>query len=194
MWCRLALPLTHPTSLNGSTAGWWRDLHLLLLPLFPLLAVNVWWLLGRKPGLLAWSARILAFVYLVGYGALDVLFGIAAGALVDAGLSPGNEALSSVFGLGSGLARVGVLAVLGACLLTSVVLLRDAGPLVLPGVVLLCGSAYVFMGTHVYWPEGGLAQLGIAAGCAWLALVGPAPPAPAPDQQAAPEPAPLAAP
>lgn len=165
------LGLAHPSSLNSSTAAWWRDLHLILLPLFPLLAVNLWWLLGRRAGPLAWVARVAAFVYLAGYGALDVLSGIAAGALVDAGLSPADDALGAVFALGGDLARIGVIALLASCVLTSLVLSRTAWLVVLPGAVLLCGSALVFMSTHIYWPAGGLAQLGMAAGFAWLALV-----------------------
>lgn len=74
-----ALGLTHPVHLDGDTALWWHQLHIVLLPLFPLLGVNLWWLLAGLTGPLPWVGRIAGFVYIVFYGALDVLAGIAAG-------------------------------------------------------------------------------------------------------------------
>jgi hypothetical protein len=71
--------LTHPRDLTPETARYWYVLHLLLLPVFPLLGVNLWWLLAGIPGPWAWVARILTFVYIPFYGALDVLGGIATG-------------------------------------------------------------------------------------------------------------------
>lgn len=54
--------LTHPRDLTPETARYWYVLHLLLLPVFPLLGVNLWWLLAGIPGPWAWVARILTFV------------------------------------------------------------------------------------------------------------------------------------
>jgi hypothetical protein len=67
------LGLTHPHDLTPATAQYWYTLHLILLPLFPLLAVNLWWLLASVSSPWAWLARILACVYIPFYGALDVL-------------------------------------------------------------------------------------------------------------------------
>jgi hypothetical protein len=57
-------------------------LHLLLLPLFALMGVAVWALLEGVGGAAAWAARALAFVFLVGYVALDAISGIAASAIL----------------------------------------------------------------------------------------------------------------
>jgi len=55
-----ALGTTHPLHLDGGTAGWWFHLHLLLIPLFPLLGVDLWWLLAGERGPLAWAGRVAA--------------------------------------------------------------------------------------------------------------------------------------
>jgi hypothetical protein len=36
------LGLTHPNDLTGASAGWWTSLHIILVPLFPLLGVSHW--------------------------------------------------------------------------------------------------------------------------------------------------------
>jgi len=37
-----AIGLTHPMELAAETAGWWTTMHILLLPLLPLLGVALW--------------------------------------------------------------------------------------------------------------------------------------------------------
>jgi hypothetical protein len=45
------LGLTHPQELTAASASWWTTLHVILLPIFPLLAVSLWLLLRGVPGL-----------------------------------------------------------------------------------------------------------------------------------------------
>ena len=56
------LGLTHPHDLSGASAGWWTSLHIILVPLFPLLGVSHWVLLHRRPGVIAWIGRVAAFL------------------------------------------------------------------------------------------------------------------------------------
>src|SRR6266542_2906204 len=60
-----AVGVTHPQDLTPDTAFYWHYMHVALLPVFPLLGVNVWWLLAGVDGPLAWAARVLAFLYVV---------------------------------------------------------------------------------------------------------------------------------
>lgn len=67
------LGVTHPRTLTPETASYWHALHLVLLLLFPLLGVNLWWLLSGFSGWAVWTARALGLSYITFYGALDVL-------------------------------------------------------------------------------------------------------------------------
>src|SRR5829696_4603017 len=57
-------------------------LHLILLPLFALMGVAIWVLLDGVGGAVAWAARVAAFLFLVGYVALDAISGMAARAIL----------------------------------------------------------------------------------------------------------------
>lgn len=163
-----ALGITHPRALTAETAGWWRDLHILLLPIFPLLGLNLWWLLAGSPGPLPWLGRGAAFVYAAFYGALDVLAGIGAGLVVARGAVEGRTepavVLPWLFAQGNALAEVGVWAFLLGCLIAAGVLVARAGRPAVPGAVLLCGAAVVFLRSHVYFPVGVATMLVMAAG------------------------------
>ena len=170
--------LTHPAVLTPQTASYYYTLHLILLVLFPLLGVNLWWLLSGVSGGLAWAARVLSFIYILFYGALDVLAGLGTGAVVlrSPDSSPAldqatlDQTVRLLFNEGNALSLVGVWAFLIACLLTSIVLLRHVGRFVLPGAVLLCGAAVPFLISHIYWPLGVATMLVMAAGFALLML------------------------
>jgi hypothetical protein len=73
--------LAHPMHLTADTAGRWRDLHVLLLPIFPLLGLGPWLVIRRENPVLGTVAAILGYGYAVFYTALDVLAGIGAGSL-----------------------------------------------------------------------------------------------------------------
>lgn len=163
------LGVTHPTDLTSATAPYWRDLHVVLLILFPLLGVNLWWLLDGIPGPAAWMARGAGLVYIAFYGALDVLAGIATGILVaDAGVPGDGEVTSALFSAGNALAEVGVWALLIGCLITSILIVARAGRRGWVGGLLLSAAAVVFLRSHIYFPMGVAAMLGMAAGFGWL--------------------------
>ena len=173
-----AVGVTHPQDLTPDTAFYWHYMHVALLPVFPLLGVNVWWLLAGVDGPLAWAARVLAFLYVVFYGALDVLAGIATGVVMERATAENSPQLTSVngwlFGEGNDLSFVGVWAFLLACALAAGVLWirttrRD---LTAVGGALLLAGAAIFLQSHIYFPVGVAAMLLLAAGfflLAWAA-------------------------
>ncbi len=123
-----ALGATHPHVLTAETASYWHALHLVLLALFPLLGVNLWWLLAGFSGWAAWTARVMAFLYITFYSALDVLGGIGTGTLVinapTANTPELSGAVRALFIQGNELSLIGVWAFLLACVLTSAVLIQ----------------------------------------------------------------------
>lgn len=58
-------------------------LHLLLLPLFMLLAWGVWLLLDGVPGLVAWASRLALGLFVVLYSAYDAVYGLARSMMYD---------------------------------------------------------------------------------------------------------------
>ena len=167
-----ALGVTHPRVLTRETASYWYTLHLGLLVLFPLLGVNLWWLLSGFSGWAVWAARALGLVYIAFYGALDVLAGIGTGLLVlrapEANSPELSETVRWLFAQGNALSLVGVWTFLLACVLTSAMLVRRVGRFALPGAVLLCGAALPFLSSHIYWPIGVVTMVLLAGGFALL--------------------------
>ena len=163
---------THPDDLTPETASYWRTLHIILLPVFPLLGVNLWWLLANIPGPWAWLARSLAFLYIPFYGALDVLAGIGAGLVLNRAQATDQPELVAVnrwlFDQAHELLDVGAWAFLLACLVTGVLLVRRAGWVALPGALLLSAAAVSFLRSHIYFPVGVLTMLVMAVGFVWL--------------------------
>lgn len=159
--------LTHPAHLTDGDARYWRDLHVVLLPLFPLLALGPWLVarsIDRAYGLISLA---LGFVFACFYTALDVLAGIGAGGLKH----EHQGGLGVLFGLASDLGQVGSIALIGATALACGCALRVAGAKAAPGTALLLVGAYGFMEEHVYWPGGVLSMLAISAGWAAVAMV-----------------------
>jgi hypothetical protein len=167
-----AVGLTHPVRLDADSAQWWTTMHIVLVPLFPLLAVAVWVLLRDDRTPLGWAGRVAAIIYAVFYGTLDALSGIAAGTVV---LSTGGvgDGVVALFGAGGGFGRIGALAFFAAviCVLGSSWRfgLRFV-PFWVAAVVLL-GSGFVFTIRHIYAPFGVTAMLGVAAGFATIELL-----------------------
>lgn len=171
-----ALGLAHPTQLTPQTAAVWWQLHIVLLPIFPLLGAPIVLLLRETAGILPWIARVGVYVYATFYTGLDTLAGIGAGLAVAA--EPGGSPVAlDLIRVGDGLAVVGVYGFLAAAAVTAVVLLRRARRAAAPGAALLVGGAVVFLHSHIYWPVGGLAVLAIGIGCALLAWARERPPA-----------------
>lgn len=167
----------HPSPLSADSAEQWRVLHLVMLPLFPLLGVTIWVLVrqvrGGLDGALAWGARVLGYVYASFYTSLDVLAGIANGAVVQYGADTGADVdgvKSVVFGEGNDVALVGNWAMLGACVLVGMVYVRRVGWVSLPGTAVLLVSSWSFFDSHVYPWRGVLTMLGFGLGALLLAL------------------------
>jgi hypothetical protein len=161
------LGLLHPAGLTPATATMWWQLHVVLLPVFPLLGAALVFLLRGERGPLAWLARLCAYVYAVFYTGLDTLAGIGAGIAVAA--EPGGSPVAlGLIGVGNGLALVGVTGFLVGSLATGVILVRRSGVAAVPGAALLVGAAVVFLHSHIYWPVGGLAMLAAGFGCGLL--------------------------
>jgi hypothetical protein len=167
-----AVGLTHPHHLDASTAPYWRDMHIGLAFVFPLLAAALWVLLDSSPPVIRWIGRLAAFGYAVLYGALDAIAGIGGGAMAVAqgGRTP---VIDPLFDVGNQLGTAGAYLFLVACVLlvawTGVVARWRAIP---GGVVLLVG-AFLFLDSHIYWPTGVWAMLCLAVGFAALSWVLP---------------------
>lgn len=158
--------LVHPGFLDASTARAWWTVHVYLVPVFPLISLALWVLLRGVTGPVAALARVAAYGFAVFYTALDVLSGIGAGLVVEAGVP---ELAGRLFGVGDALGHAGVWMLLAAAVLTGLALLRRDGPRVLPGALVLAGSCFPFMTGHIFHPVGVAAMLLVALGCALMA-------------------------
>ena len=165
------LGLFHPAQLTPASAQAWWQLHVVLLPVFPLLGGVLVFLVRGEPGACAWLARAAAYVFATFYTGLDTLAGIGAGLAVAT--QPGGSPVAlDLIVVGDHLGLVGVTGFLLAALTTALVLLRRDGIAAAPGAVLLVGAAVVFLHSHIFWPVGGLAMLAVGIGCGLLAWHG----------------------
>jgi hypothetical protein len=153
----------HPALLNPGTAPWWAMLHVLLLPVFPLLAVAQWLLLAPAPPLLRWPGRLAAYGFAVFYTGLDAVAGIAAGTVVRAenGLTP---VLGELFRIGDTVGRIGADCFLAASMLIIASSALRTGWRAAPGAALLLGASVSFIDSHIFWPRGVITMIAIAAG------------------------------
>jgi hypothetical protein len=164
--------LVHPAGLDVATAPWWARLHVLLLPVFPLLAVAQWILLTPAPAVLRWPGRLAAFGFAAFYSGLDAVAGIAAGTVVRAehGLTP---TLGELFAAGDTLGYLGTGCFLAASLAITATSTWQAGWRAAPGGVLLLAASVSFIDSHIFWPRGVVTMIGIAAGMCLLSLASP---------------------
>lgn len=179
-----AAGLWHPIYLTNGSAMRWHDLHVVLLPVFPLLALGPWLLARRNRrfgAVLGWLAGLAGYVYAAFYGALDVLAGIGAGTLQEHHLG-GTGAL---FAQADRLAAVGtwsyllatVVAVVSGLDLAQARARRPAHPV--PGArltaavaaVLVVAGAWSFRSSHIFPPRGVLTMIALAIGWSALAAV-----------------------
>jgi len=159
--------LFHPSDLTVATAPTWWWLHVLLLPVFPLLGGVLVLLLRGERDWISWIGRVAAYVYAVFYTGLDVLAGIGAGYVFDSAGRP-SQAVVDLLKIGNELAVYGVHAFLVAAIATGIVAIRRDGIAAFPGALLLIAAAVPFLQAHIYWPVGGLAMVGLAVGSAAL--------------------------
>jgi hypothetical protein len=161
------LGLFHPAQLTPATAGTWWQLHIVLLPVFPLLGAALVFLLRGERGPLPWVARVAAYAYAAFYTGLDTLAGIGAG-LAVAAEPDGSPVALDLIRVGDQLAVVGVTGFLIASLATATALVHRDRLAAIPGSALLVAAALVFLHSHIYWPVGGLAMLAAGVGCGLL--------------------------
>jgi hypothetical protein len=150
--------------------GAFLALHLILLPLFALMGVAIWVMLKGVGGAVARAARMAAFVFVVGYVALDAISGIAASAILASGAPWSTEATQALFASGPAAlpTTVAVLAWRVAVLLGAWALYRGGRPLA--PLVVLVGSTLWLNQNH-----GGLRGVvvfgGFALAAVWLEFV-----------------------
>ena len=159
--------LTHPATLDASSALYWRNLHLALIPVFPLIGLAPW-LIARRAGV--WLGRLGAlfgYGFAIFYTALDILAGVAGGALISAG-----DTGTPVFEIARILGVIGVVSLVLGCLVASFAAFRTGDVRTLPGAVLACVGAVLVQPFHIYAGLGTLAMLLLAGGFAILAITG----------------------
>ncbi|MEV0222627.1 hypothetical protein [Streptomyces sp. NPDC050704] len=171
-----AAGIAHPHGLSRSTAADWAQLHIALLPLFPLLTVGLLVPLWRRPRPdLAGAATVLAwlgaFTYASFYTGLDAVAGIAAGTAVEhaAGTASLGPIKRPLYDTGEALGQAGAYALIGAVAATAVALFPRHGVRVLPGTAVLLVAGWFFVDSHIFWPRGVWTMLGFALGFALLA-------------------------
>jgi hypothetical protein len=176
-----AVGLVHPHLLSSDTADRWVTLHIVLLPVFPLLAlglvVPLW---GRPRGDVAGAATVVAwicaFVYAAFYTGLDTVAGVAAGTVAREGegvdIGPLVQAL---FDTGDALGYVGAYALGLGVLAAAVALVIRYGVRTVPGSVVLLAASYSFVDSHIFWPRGVYTMLGFALGFGLIAMATPKP-------------------
>ncbi|WP_410634924.1 hypothetical protein [Amycolatopsis sp. cmx-4-83] len=160
--------VVHPGQLDAASASWWATLHVVLLPVFPLLAVAQWSLLTPAPPWLRWPGRLAAFGFAAFYGGLDAVAGIAAGTVVHAqhGATP---VVGAVFAAGDLLGYVGSACFLVASVLIVVAAALRVGWRAAPGAVVLLVASVSFVDSHIFWPRGVFTMVGVAVGMFLLA-------------------------
>ena len=164
--------LMHPRHLTASTAGHWAGMHIVLLPVFPLLVLGLVIPLWGRPRrdaegaltVLSWAGCLWFAAY---YSGLDAVAGISAGTVVDHGV---RGAAGPLFVVGDELGRAGVYGLAVASLATCTVLWRRHGVRVLPGAAVLFAACWSFVDSHIFWHKGVFTMLGFAAAFALLTL------------------------
>jgi hypothetical protein len=168
-----AVGLSHPARLTLDSAPWWATMHIVLVPLFPLLGVAVWVLLRHDSTVVGWGGRVAAIAYTAFYGGLDAVSGIATGTVVASGSDPGSQAVADLFAAGRPLGTIGAYAFFVAVILVLASAWRGGsrGWVFTAAAVLALLSAYLFTVGHIYWPKGVAAMLGLAVSFAAIEWV-----------------------
>ena len=164
--------LSHPHTLTGETAAYWWRLHVALIPVFPLLGLALAALVGRRRDVLAWAVRVLAYVYALGYTALDMLSGVATGYTVDPAVTVGDGpaplALKRLYGIGNDLGTIGAQAFLIASVLVAIDAVRRIGVRAAPPGLVLVVASVSFLDSHIYPWRGVVTVLAIGLATGWL--------------------------
>lgn len=174
--------LTHPHLLTAETADRWATLHIVLLPVFPLLALGFVIPLWGRPrrdaeGVATIAAWVCAFVYATFYTGLDTVAGVAAGTVArnTAARADVGPSIQALFDTGDVLGYVGAYAFAAATITTSLALLLRYGGRTLPGSLVLLTASYSFLDSHIFRPRGVLTMLAFAAGFTLTAIAATTP-------------------
>jgi hypothetical protein len=167
--------LIHPGGLRPSTAEAWAELHIWLIPVWPLLALGLIVPLWGRPkrdavGVATVVTWISAFGYATFYTGLDAVAGSAAGTAEHHGGALRRTVVSPLFQIGGTLGETGVICLGVAVLAASVGLFIRHGVYVLPGTAMLLVSCWSFYDSHIFMPRGVITMLGFAAGFTLLVL------------------------
>jgi hypothetical protein len=167
----LAIGLTHPRSLSASTAEWWRDLHIILLPAFPLIGAGPWLVSRHSAQPWRWIAGVGGFLFAVYYTGLDALAGIAAGSVQLAGHP---DAKSSLYAIADVFGPIGAIGLAVAWAAATIGVMRATVVRAVPGALAVVGALLVLK-SHVYFPVGTLGLALLLAGGVVLAVLSSAP-------------------
>lgn len=165
--------LVHPGGLRTGTAQTWAELHVWLIPVWPLLALGLIVPLWGRPrrdavGVATVVAWVAAFGYATFYTGLDAVAGIGAGTAEQHGGSHPRTVVNPLFHIGGALGQVGVWCLGVGVVAASVALWLRYGPRVLPGAVVLLVCCWSFYDSHIFWPRGVVTMVGFALGFALL--------------------------
>lgn len=162
--------LFHPMELTPETAHHFFEMHIWLLPVFPLLGLALLLpMAGRKDAFFA-AISVLVYLYAVLYTALDVLSGIGTG-LITMNHGETNADVTAFFGIGNQLGTAGTWAFLLAVVVLAVEsVLRFRLQAIVPAVVLVAASVS-FLSSHIYLWRGVLTVLALGIATGWLTWI-----------------------
>jgi hypothetical protein len=162
-----AIGLLHPHHLTDDTAAAWQLMHIVLIPVFPLVGLGPWLIARRTSRPFGLLAALGGYGFATFYTSLDLLAGVAAGTLQIAGVSEGKE---PVYEVARALGLVGVIALVLACVAATAATFVHARLRALPGGILAVVGALLVQPGHIYPGLGTLAMLLVASGLILLAL------------------------
>lgn len=172
----------HPHDLLGVDVGLWLFVHYAQIPLFPLVALAVAWLLRGRHDLMATTSRVALFVFATSFVAFDTAAGVVTGILLQAAHASGQmdawrAAIDTIWlhPIVGGVRQPDIpsLSFVGAAAL-SIATVTAAGSLwradrPWPPLALLAVSGFGLQVFHTHaWPGGPLTFAGIAAATGWL--------------------------
>lgn len=162
-----AIGLTHPPTLNAASADHWRNMHIVLIPIFPLIGLAPW-LIARRAGV-AWgrAGAVFGYGFATLYTSLDLLAGVAGGALVASGNS---DATGAVFAVARVVGAIGVVSLALGVVVAGIAAYRVAGLRTIPGSLLALVGALLVQPGHIYLGVGTVAMMLLAGGFVVLAL------------------------
>lgn len=154
----------HPSELSRANAQGWTTLHLFLMLLFPMLGVNLWWLVTGIKGVSAWAIRVTGFLFIVYFGGLNVISGIATGLMVQKNLAPNSPQVEALTNAGETFNVIGGWAFLLGALVVLFLYWQLVGRRAFAGGFLLILSAILMLQFPLYHTLGWVTLVVMAVG------------------------------